>query len=122
NPFLRLIGRLGERELFVVIGLFTVIGSAAVMHQFGVPPALVPFAAGVALAESPYGHELDSDLEPFRSILLGLFFLSVGMLLDLKLIGERPLLVIGLAAAVIVTKTILISGLSRLFGCTSKLS
>jgi monovalent cation:proton antiporter-2 (CPA2) family protein len=121
-PVLRLIGRLGERELFVVVGLFTVVGSAAVMRQFGLSSALGAFVAGVVLADSPYRHELDSDLEPFRSILLGLFFLSVGMLLDLKLIAERPLIVVGLAAAVVVTKTILIGALSRLFGCTSKLS
>ena len=64
------------------------------------------------LAESPYRHELETDVEPFRSILLGLFFLSVGMLLDLQLIAARPLFVIGIAAAVIVTKTILISVLA----------
>jgi voltage-gated potassium channel Kch len=68
------------------------------------------------LAESPYRHELESDVEPFRSILLGLFFLSVGMLLDLSVIAERPLFVVGIAAAVIVTKTILIGGLARAFG------
>jgi len=113
NPLLRFIGRLGERELFVVVGLFTVIGSAALMRQFGLSTALGAFVAGVVLAESPYRHELESDVEPFRSILLGLFFLSVGMLLDLRLIGSRPLLVIGLAAAVIVIKTLLITLISR---------
>ncbi len=78
--------------------------------------ALGAFVAGVMLAESPYRHELESDVEPFRSILLGLFFLSVGMLLDLRLIAERPLLVIGIAAGVIVTKSILIAVLARIFG------
>ena len=117
NPLFRLIGRLRERELFVVAGLFTVIGAAAVMHQFGLSTALGAFVAGVVLAESPYRHELESDVEPFRSILLGLFFLSVGMLLDLRLVVARPLLVLSLAAAVIVSKAILISLLSRLFGC-----
>ena len=122
NPLFRFIGRLGERELFVVAGLFTVIGAAALMRQFGLSTALGAFVAGVVLAESPYRHELESDVEPFRSILLGLFFLSVGMLLDLRIIAARPLLVIGLAAGVIVTKTILISALSRLFGCSLRLS
>ena len=122
NPLLRLIGRLGERELFVVIGLFTVMASAAVMHQFGLSTALGAFVAGVVLAESPYRHELDSDLEPFRSILLGLFFLSVGMLLDLRLIAARPALVVSIAAGVILAKTILISLLSRQFGCSWKIS
>jgi glutathione-regulated potassium-efflux system protein KefB len=122
NPLFRLIGRLGERELFVVAGLFTVIGAAAAMHSLHLSVPLGAFVAGVVLAESPYRHELETDVEPFRSILLGLFFLSVGMLLDLKIVAARPLLVIGLAAGVIVTKTILISVLSRLFGCTWKLS
>jgi glutathione-regulated potassium-efflux system protein KefB len=122
NPLFRLIGRLRERELFVVAGLFTVIGAAALMRHFGLSTALGAFVAGVVLAESPYRHEIESDVEPFRSILLGLFFLSVGMLLDLKIVGARPLLVIGLAAGVIVTKTILIGALSRIFGCTWELS
>ncbi|MFL6725102.1 MAG: cation:proton antiporter [Sphingomicrobium sp.] len=121
-PVLRLIGRLGERELFTVVGLFTVIASAAAMRQFGLSTALGAFVAGVMLAESPYRHELDSDLEPFRSILLGLFFLSVGMLLDLRIIAARPLLIVGIAAGVILTKTVLISLLSRLFGCNWKLA
>src|SRR5207248_2418415 len=108
--------RLGERELFVVAGLFTVIASAALMRQLHLSTALGAFVAGVVLAESPYRHEIESDVEPFRSILLGLFFLSVGMLLDLRLIAARPLLVIGIAAGVILTKSILIGGLARLFG------
>jgi monovalent cation:proton antiporter-2 (CPA2) family protein len=118
NPLFRLVGRFGERELFVVAGLFTVIGAAAVMHALHLSVALGAFVAGVMLAESPYRHELESDVEPFRSILLGLFFLSVGMLLDLRLIAARPLFVIALAAGVIVTKTILITLLSRAFRCT----
>ena len=118
NPLFRLIGRFGERELFVVAGLFTVMGAAALMHRFGLSTALGAFVAGVVLAESPYRHELESDVEPFRSILLGLFFLSVGMLLDLGLIAARPLFVIGLAGAVIVTKTTLITLLSRAFSCS----
>jgi glutathione-regulated potassium-efflux system protein KefB len=116
NPALRLIGRLGERELFVVVGLFTVIGAAALMHQFGLSTALGAFVAGVVLAESPYRHELETDVEPFRSILLGLFFLSVGMLLDLRLIADRPLFVIGIAAGVIATKAIIITLIDRAFG------
>ncbi len=116
NPLFRLVGRLRERELFVVAGLFTVIGSAAVMHSLHLSVPLGAFVAGVMLAESPYRHELESDVEPFRSILLGLFFLSVGMLLDLRLIAARPLFVIGIAAGVILTKAILIGGLARLFG------
>jgi monovalent cation:proton antiporter-2 (CPA2) family protein len=116
NPLFRFVGRLGERELFVVAGLFTVIASAAVMHALHLSVPLGAFVAGVMLAESPYRHELESDVEPFRSILLGLFFLSVGMLLDLTVVAARPLFVVALAAGVIVTKTILITGLSRTIG------
>jgi len=116
NPLFRLVGRLRERELFVVAGLFTVIGSAAIMHTLHLSVPLGAFVAGVMLAESPYRHELESDVEPFRSILLGLFFLSVGMLLNLHLIATRPLFVIGIAAGVILTKAVLIGGLAKMFG------
>jgi glutathione-regulated potassium-efflux system protein KefB len=116
NPLFRLVGRLGERELFVVAGLFTVVGAAAVMHVAHLSVPLGAFVAGVMLAESPYRHELEADVEPFRSILLGLFFLSVGMLLDLRLIAERPLFVIGIAVAVIATKALIITVIDRLFG------
>jgi voltage-gated potassium channel Kch len=118
NPLFRLVGRLGERELFVVAGLFTVIGAAAVMHMLHLSVSLGAFVAGLVLADSPYRHELETDVEPFRSILLGLFFLSVGMLLDLRLVAARPVLVLALAAGVIVTKTILITILSRVFSCS----
>src|SRR6476660_6904580 len=113
NTLFRLIGRFGERELFVVAGLFTLVGSAALMRHFGLSTALGAFVAGLVLAESPYRHEIESDVEPFRSILLGLFFLSVGMLLDLRLIADRPALVLGLAAGGSLTKSILIGGLAR---------
>jgi voltage-gated potassium channel Kch len=116
DPLFRLVGRIAERELFIVGGLFTVIGAAAVMHTLHLSVPLGAFVAGVMLAESPYRNEIESDVEPFRSILLGLFFLSVGMLLNLSLIAERPTFVLGIAAAVVVTKAVLIAGLARLFG------
>ena len=116
NPLFRLVGRLGERELFVVSGLFTVVGAAAVMHTLHLSVPLGAFVAGVMLAESPYRHELEADVEPFRSILLGLFFLSVGMLLDLRLIATRPLFVIGIAAGVIVTKAVIVTLINRVSG------
>jgi monovalent cation:proton antiporter-2 (CPA2) family protein len=115
-PLFALIGRLGERELFVVAGLTVVIGAAAIMHALHLSVALGAFVAGVMLAESPYRHELESDIEPFRSILLGLFFMSVGMLLDLSVIAAQPLLVVGLAAAVIALKAATLYPIARLFG------
>lgn len=120
NPMFRLIGRLGERELFIVAGLFTVIASAALMHYLGLSVALGAFVAGVMLAESPYRHELEADVEPFRSILLGLFFLAVGMMLDLTVIAQRPLFVAGIAAAVVVVKCVLIAAIARAFGSPNR--
>ena len=83
RPLFRLVGRISERELFIVAGLFIVLASAAVMEALHLSTALGAFIAGVMLADSPYRHELEADVDPFRSILLGLFFLAVGMMLDL---------------------------------------
>ena len=116
RPLLRLVGRLGERELFVAVGLFTVLAAASLMHALHLSTALGAFVAGVMLADSPYRHEIEADVEPFRSILLGLFFLAVGMVLDLRTVAAFPLFVVGMAAVLVVTKTILICGLARLFG------
>ncbi|MEO7570766.1 MAG: cation:proton antiporter, partial [Croceibacterium sp.] len=115
RPLFRLIGGLGEREMFIVAALFTVVASAAVMQMLGLSTALGAFVAGVMLADSPYRHELEADVEPFRSILLGLFFLSVGMLLDLGAIAERPLFVFGAALALIVTKALVIFAIGLAF-------
>lgn len=120
NPMFRLIGRLGERELFVAAGLFTVLASAAVMEALHLSTALGAFVAGVMLADSPYRHELEADVEPFRTILLGLFFIAVGMLLDLHVIAERPLFVIAMAMAVVATKTVVMFGVAKLFGVSNR--
>lgn len=114
QPLFRLIGGLGERELFVVAALFTVLASAFVMQALGLSAALGAFIAGVMLADTPYRHELEADIEPFRSILLGLFFVSVGMMLDLGAVAERPGFVIGFAVLLIVVKTAIITGLGLL--------
>jgi len=118
RPLFRLIGNLGEREMFVFAALFTVIASAALMEALGLSTALGAFIAGVMLADSPYRHELEADVEPFRSILLGLFFLAVGMLLDLQAIAERPFFVAAMAVALIVTKTAVITGIGMAFKMT----
>jgi glutathione-regulated potassium-efflux system protein KefB len=115
NPLFRLVGRVSERELFVVAGLFTVLASAAVMETLHLSTALGAFVAGVMLADSPYRHELELDIEPFRSILLGLFFVAIGMMLDLDAIANRPFFVVGMAAALIAIKASLLFGLAKLF-------
>ena len=120
RPLFRLIGNMGEREMFVTAALFTVLASAAVMEMLGLSTALGAFIAGVMLADSPYRHELEADVEPFRSILLGLFFLAVGMMLNLHAIAERPLFVAGMALTLIATKTLVIFAIARVFGMTSR--
>jgi CPA2 family monovalent cation:H+ antiporter-2/glutathione-regulated potassium-efflux system protein KefB len=116
RPLFRLIGGLGEREMFIVAALFTVAGSAAVMELLGLSTALGAFIAGVMLADTPFRHELEADVEPFRSILLGLFFLAVGMMLDLSAIAERPVFVLVAALGLIGIKAAIIGGLGMLLG------
>jgi voltage-gated potassium channel Kch/uncharacterized protein (DUF697 family) len=86
------------------------------MHALHLSTALGAFVAGVMLADSPYRHEIEADVEPFRSVLLGLFFLAVGMVLDLRTVAANPLFVLSMAAILVATKAALISGLARLFG------
>ncbi|WP_420384602.1 cation:proton antiporter [Novosphingobium sp.] len=115
RPLFRVIGNLGEREMFVVAALFTVLAAAALMQMLGLSSALGAFIAGVMLAGTPYRHELEAAVEPFRSILLGLFFLSVGMMLDLSAIVQEPLFVLAITLLLITTKAAVIFGLALLF-------
>ena len=115
QPLLKLVGQISERELFIVTGLVAVFGSAALMEMIGLSPALGAFIAGVMLANSPYRHELEADIDPFRSLLLGLFFLAVGMMLDIDVIRENPIFVIIGALILVVTKIAIIFGLGKLF-------
>ncbi|MGI4880375.1 MAG: monovalent cation:proton antiporter-2 (CPA2) family protein [Janthinobacterium lividum] len=116
NPLFKLIGRLGAREAFAAAALMTVLGAALLMQSLGLSMALGAFVAGVMLAESPYRHALEADIEPFRGLLLGLFFVSVGMTLDLTVLRDHLGLVLLLVAAVMATKTMVIGLLARLFG------
>ncbi|MBB6428073.1 cation:proton antiporter [Sphingopyxis sp. JAI128] len=116
NPLLRIVGRYGERELFVVVGLLTILASAALMHSLHLSTALGAFIAGVMLADSPYRHEIESDVEPFRLILLGLFFLAVGMVLDVGAVMERPLLVVTLALGLVAVKVAVLTLIAKAFG------
>lgn len=116
RPLLRLVGSFGERELFVAVGLFAVLASAAVMHALHLSAALGAFIAGMMLADSPYRHEIETDVEPFRTILLGLFFVAVGMVLDIGVILASPLFIVGAAIVLVVVKVALIVPLGLLFG------
>jgi len=115
NPLFRLVGRISERELFIVAGLFIVLAAAAVMQALHLSTALGAFIAGVMLADSPYRHELEADIDPFRSILLGLFFVAVGMMLDLGAIWARPAFVVGMALCLVVVKAAVLFVLAKAF-------
>jgi monovalent cation:proton antiporter-2 (CPA2) family protein len=118
NPLFRLIAHVGNREVFVIAALLTVMGASFLMASFGLSMALGAFIAGVMLADSPYRHEVEADIEPFRGLLLGLFFISVGMGLDFSVVLTDPLRVLELVAILMVTKFVLIALLGRLFGAS----
>lgn len=108
-PLLRVVARTRLRELFTASSLLLVVSVALLMQVIGLSPALGTFLAGVVLASSEYRHELESDLDPFKGLLLGLFFIGVGASINFALIGSKPLLITGLVAGVMVIKfTILI--------------
>jgi len=107
-PFLRFIARIHLRELFTASALFIVMAAAYLMELVGLSPALGTFLAGVVLANSEYRHELESDIEPFKGILLGLFFISVGASINFGLILDRPLMIITLLCGVIAIKSVVL--------------
>jgi voltage-gated potassium channel Kch len=116
RPVLRVIAASGLREVFIAFSLLLVIGVSVLVSTVGLSMALGAFLAGVLLADSEYRHELELDLEPFKGLLLGLFFIAVGMSVDLNYVAQRPLLVFGLCGAVMLSKFILLYGLARVFG------
>ncbi|WP_298965693.1 monovalent cation:proton antiporter-2 (CPA2) family protein [uncultured Methylobacterium sp.] len=116
NPFFRLLAASGAREVMTAAALLVVLGTAMLMEQVGLSMAMGAFLAGLLLAESNFRHQLEADIEPFRGMLLGLFFMSVGMSIDLGLVREHWLALLGATVATIVLKTVLVAGLFRLFG------
>jgi monovalent cation:proton antiporter-2 (CPA2) family protein len=115
RPLFRALARTRLREIFTAAALLLVVGIALLMTQVGLSPALGTFVAGVVLATSEYRHELESDIEPFKGLLLGLFFIAVGASIDFALIVSRPLLIAGLVAAIIAVKFGVLLALARLF-------
>ena len=118
RPAFRYIASAKLREIFTAAALLMVVGVAALMTAVGLPPALGAFLAGVLLAESEFRKELESDIEPFRGILLGLFFMTVGAGLDLGLILRQPLLIAGLVALVMTVKAVVMMGVGKAFRLT----
>lgn len=116
RPVFRIIARTGMREVFIATALLLVVGVALLMETVGLSPALGAFVAGVVLANSEYKHELESDIDPFKGLLLGLFFISVGASIDFGLILENPWMIVGLVVAILLTKAGVLWTLGKRFG------
>ncbi len=108
RPVFRYLASIRLQEIFTAAALLLVVGIALAMQKVGLSPALGTFLAGVVLAESEYRHELESDIAPFKGLLLGLFFISVGASIDLSLVKEQPLLIVGLVFGLLVVKFLLL--------------
>jgi len=115
RPVFRFIAKTRLREIFTAAALLLVIGITLLMTNVGLSPALGTFLAGVVLAGSEYRHELEGDIEPFKGLLLGLFFIAVGASIDFSLIADQPATIGGLVAALIGIKLIILFMLGRAF-------
>ena len=115
RPLLRMVAATRLRELFTATALLLVVGIAVLMIQVGLSPALGTFLAGVVLANSEYKHELESDIDPFKGLLLGLFFIAVGASIDFTLVFDNPLLIIGLVAGLMIIKGVVLFLLGKMF-------
>jgi monovalent cation:proton antiporter-2 (CPA2) family protein len=116
NPFFRLLAASGAREVLTASALLVVLGTALLLEDVGLSMAMGAFLAGVLLAESNFRHQLEADIEPFRGILLGLFFMSVGMSIDAGEVAANGLLLLAATPAVVATKIALIGCLMRATG------
>ncbi len=119
NPIFRILADSRAREVLTAAALLVVLGSALVMDFAGLSMAMGAFAAGVLLSESSFRHQLEADIEPFRGLLLGLFFLSVGISLDLALVANDWLMIAALVLALAAAKAAVIFGVARLLGANN---
>ena len=115
RPCFRFIAKTGLRDIFSATALMLVIGIALLMQSVGLSPALGTFLGGVVLAESEFRHELESNIEPFKGLLLGLFFISVGAGIDFGLLFNNPLYIFGITLTLIVLKFVILLILGRTF-------
>jgi len=116
RPFLRFAASAANREVFLAAALLVVVGTALLMQQAGLSMALGSFLAGVLLADSEYRHELEADIEPFKGLLLGLFFIAVGMSANLGLVVRAPLTVLGLVVGLVAIKAAVLYAVARFSG------
>lgn len=116
RPLFKFLAAARLRESFTAAALMIVVGIALLMQQVGLSPALGTFLAGVVLADSEYRHELESDIEPFKELLLGLFFISVGAQIDFGLVASAPLQIAGIVLATMAAKLAVLQLLGKVFG------
>ena len=116
RPFFKFVASSNATELLTATALFIVLGVSLLMNYIGLSMALGAFLTGVLLADSEYRHELEASIEPFKGLLLGLFFMSVGMLTNVKLIVAKPFLIIGLAVLLMLIKFVVLTIIARLMG------
>ncbi len=116
RPLLRYIANTQQREVFVGFALFLVMGIAALMESVGLSMALGAFLGGVLLADSEYRHQLELDIEPFKGLLLGLFFIAVGMSVDMGLFSRTPGLIFLIAGGVVALKIAILYPVAKTFG------
>jgi len=116
RPLFRFIDQARLREMYTAVALLIVVGIAFLMMLVGLSPALGAFLAGVVLANSEFRHELESDIQPFKGLLLGLFFITVGAGINFGVLVSAPFTIIGLAIALMVIKGAVLYGLGRAFG------
>jgi monovalent cation:proton antiporter-2 (CPA2) family protein len=116
RPMLRIVAATRVAEAFTAAGLLVVIGTALLVSQVGLSLPLGAFLAGVLLADSEFRHELEADIEPFKGLLLGLFFITVGMSANLGLALEKPWLIIGLIVSFMLLKIAVLGAIGRLSG------
>jgi monovalent cation:proton antiporter-2 (CPA2) family protein len=114
-PLFRVVAKTDLREIFTAFSLALVVGITVLMQLLGISPALGAFIAGVVLANSEYRRTLETDIEPFKGLLLGLFFISVGMGIDFGLLTGAPGRVLGAVAALMVVKALILLLLGRVF-------
>ena len=120
RPVFRYIHHANLREMYTALALLMVVSISVLMSMVGISPALGTFLAGVVLANSEFRHELESDLEPFKGLLLGLFFITVGAGIDFALLAEQPMFIVGTTLAVILIKGVILFGLSVVFAMGGK--
>src|ERR1700716_25740 len=122
RPVLKAVASYGGREVFTAAALLLVVGAALIMEKIGLSPSLGAFLAGVLLADSEFRHELEADIEPFKGLLLGLFFITVGMSANLELVRERPLTIAGLIVGFMLLKVAALRAIGRLSGLSTPAS